>query len=522
EIPLACDLVWLFPEAGMGAVVFHGSMRIAEDDAADVVHLVCACEEPEAPRPIEHYRSVLARRLDKDKGAIAGLSDSDLMPGRASGVVANLGGLEIGRWVRSEQLVAKNLRRWQERHLAESRARAEEAGLDPNDLGDLPPEPDLPPVDDLDAIAAYVETQLPKASEVTRQIDEKEAEAREKARAAFAEMGKDYDEVMAEGVKEGSGPPRFSAAAQIAKMEEIAQGSREEGIPLVELEQHIANPAFRADLEKQERSFAEMYRRHAHHQPTAAAMDAESSARVRVLVLLAQESGESLAKRDFTGASLAGMKLSGIDLSGALLEAADLSGCDLSRANLAGAVLAKANLRGADLRYAELAGANLGGAILQDAVLDRADLKDSVLHGAKLTGARFTDAELSSVHWMDVEVGGLDLSGAVLTKALFVRTNLGGVRFVGADLSEATFVECRLDGADFSRATLRKASFITCAGEGVSFREARFRQGVVVHGSSLPKADFRDADLEKANLRGTVLTAARFDRAHLDGADLSA
>ncbi len=125
EIPLRWDTVWLFPSAALGVVIAHGSAAVAEDDGADVLHLVCACEDPASARPIEHYRRALERRLDKDKGAIAELSDSDLMPPRASGVAANIAELDVGRWVRHEDLVAKNLRRGAERRHAELRTMLE-------------------------------------------------------------------------------------------------------------------------------------------------------------------------------------------------------------------------------------------------------------------------------------------------------------------------------------------------------------------------------------------------------------
>lgn len=523
EIPLRCDLVWLYPTAGMGAVVFHGSMRIADDDADDIVHLVCACEEPGSPRPIEHYQSALNRRLDKDRGAIAGLSDVDLMPEVGSGVAANIGGGELGRWSRKESLLAKNLRRGKERDHAAARARAVADGQDPEKLGlgALEPEPEEPPADDLDALATHAEAELARATQVKAELETRASAAQAAARASFAELGKDYDDVMAQGAKKAAGPPKFTAVAQLATLTEAARQARESGVPRPELEERAASAEVRAELEEQERGLFEMYRRNGHHQATAAAMDPEAAARTRVLVQLAYETGESLANRDLTGAQLAGMELSGIDLSSALLEAADLSGCDLSRANLEGAMLAKANLRGANLQSAQLSGANLGGAILEDAALDSADLENATLEGARLVGARLIDAELGGVLWMDIDLRAVDLSGAALTKATFIKMDLGGVRFTGADLSEATFVECALDAADFSHATLRKASFVACKGDRVSFREARFRQGVIVHGSAFPRADFRDADLEKTNLRGTVLTGARFDRANLDGADLS-
>lgn len=524
EIPLRCDLVWLFPTAGMGAVVFHGSMLIAEDDAADIVHLLCACEEPTSPRSIEHYQATLHRRVDKDKGALAGLSDSDLMPARDSGVSPNLGDSDLGRWSRNENRMGKNMRRGQERRHAEARARIEAEGLDPKQYGlaDLEPEPAPPPIDDLDAMAAYMEAQMVQAEDLQRQCEAKEKEAVEKAKASFAEMGENYDEVMAKGAKDNAGPPKFSSAKQFAELEEMAREARENGSPLPDLEKQLANPTYRAQVEEQEKNLLEMYRMSAHMNSTAApAMDSETAEQTRLLVQMCLESGESLAHRNFTGAQLAGMNLAGVDLSGALLESADLRGCDLSRAILSGAVLARANLCDADLSGALLTGTNLGRAQLENTNLERADLKDAILQNATFKHTRLTDAEIPASHWMDVELAGVDFSGANLSKALFVKLDMKSTAFVGANLDEATFVECRLDAADFNGASMHKTSFVTCAGETTSFREGRMRQAVFVHGSSFPASDFSDANLEKANFRGTVLRNARFDHANLDGADLS-
>jgi uncharacterized protein YjbI with pentapeptide repeats len=502
EIPMRWDTVWLFPSAGIGVVIAHGKIPVAEDDAADVVHLACACEDPTALRTIDHYQAVLARRLDKDKGAIAGLSDSDLMPPRASGVAPNLAEQDIGRWVKSENLHAHNMKRGEARLRADRRALIEAEGLDPKDYGldEPPPDPPAPP-DDPDALAAYIEEQTANADAQMADLDAKAAAAKEQARAVAEEMGEDFDAMMAQGEQKGMGPPKPP--------------------PLDEADLEDLDAALREQLLRQHAGLVDMYRRFGHLQPTAAAMAPEDAERTRVLVGLARDTGEGLAERDLTGADLSGINLAGVDLSRAFLEAANLSGCDLSGANLEGAVLAKADLRGAKLAGARMRGANLGGARLGGAVLDDVDLTEGILSRAELDGARITRSKLTGVDWLETRVGAVDLTGSVLGDCNILNADLSGAQLAGVDLTGANLVDCTLDGADLSNAVLHKTTFVRCTGRGVSFRGAQLRQGVMVHGSSFPEADFSDADLERANLRGTDLTGARFDRANLAEADIS-
>ena len=525
EVEMRCDTVWLFPSAGFGAVVFHGSLAVADDDAADIVHLVATCEDPAQPRSVEHYQNALSLRLDKDKGALRDLSDSDLMPPKESGVAANLrlSDMDIGRWTRSESLALQRGRKGQERQFAAARARVEAEGLDPKDhgLAELPAAPPEPPLDDLDALAAYMEEQMASVEGQEKTLQAKADEAKARAREAFAEMGKDYDAEMAKAEKEGGGPPKFSAVEHLTKLSTMAADAAADGVPLPDIEQMLSDPRWWEDVKSQEAGLREMYRKFGHLQPAAPTMDADSSERVRTLLQLAMDEGESLAKRDFTGAHLAGMNLRGIELAGAFLEGSDLSGCDLRGADLTNAVLTRANLRNADLTGAQLAGANLGGADLRGAVLERTELTEAILSRAELAGARFTDARLRGSDWLEAKPGAVDLSGTNLSQCTFLEADFSGARFTGADLSDATFIECQMDQADFSAATMEKTSFITCKGEGVSFRGATMIQSVFVHGCLLPDADFSDANMEKANLRGTLLEGANLDRANLAGADLS-
>ncbi len=60
-------------------------IKVAEPDAADVLQIIGGVEEVSDPRPVEHYETVLAQRLDRKKAYLYLLRDQDLMPPRFAG-----------------------------------------------------------------------------------------------------------------------------------------------------------------------------------------------------------------------------------------------------------------------------------------------------------------------------------------------------------------------------------------------------------------------------------------------------
>lgn len=522
ELPMRCDTLWVFPSQLAAVVVFHGSIPIRSDDAGDVAHLLVACEElGSTPRTLEHYQAALARRLDKDQAVYAEFSDSDIMPPKESGVAPTLGSdFDVGRWTKSERLMEKNQRRGLERRLDEKRAELASIGLDPSTVVGPDPEEQYP--EDPDALLQLLEEKKAAAVKRGAEVELERAEAVEKARAKYKEYGEDYDAVTAKAQADAAGPPKFKAKAHLEMLAAMNARARAARSPQVEYERQVADPAFRAQLEAQEAQLVESYRTSAHLRPTARAMTPDDAAMTRQLVAMAVEQGESLAGRDFTGADLSGMKLVGASFSDCFLESVNLSGADLTDARFERAVLAKADLRDAIFKRAKLSGANLGAADLTNAVFDEADLSSVTLTRANLEATCFSGADLREATWHEARLGQNDFSGANLTQGAFFRVTLSEGHFEGAILDRASFVECTLDDCSFAGAQLHKASFVGCSGPRVVFRGAKFSEGVVVHGSSLPSADFSDAELEKTNLRGTVLTNARFDRANARAADFSA
>ena len=522
EVLLNCDTVWLFPSIDHGAVIFHGKVECAEYDAADIEHLLVACEDRGRPRSVEHYRAARMRRLDKDRCAIAELSDSDLMPEKDSGVVANVSFGALGQWIKTEGLARANAERGRDRQLEQTRARILEVGGDPSVLdGHAAIAPEVPTSDDLDAVAAFMEKQMDELDGRRTEAMTLNARIAEEVRKAGEALGEDPAASISAGSEQAGGPPRFTARAVLQSMRELATTARAEGTPALGIEKQLEDPTFIAQLTSQEKALLAGYRYGAHLMPLASPMTEEAAGIAKLVVGFARDTNESLAERDFTGTDFRGLDLTRMDFSRAFLEAADLRGADLSGANFEGAVLAKADLRGAKLLKTRLRGANLGGANLEGATFDDADLTEAILMRSTTTAATFRNANLTGADMLESNWRGVDLRGARFERCTFLKADLTGANLTGAHLVQATFLECTLDDAVFDGANLHKASIISCKGERTSFVGADLHEAVIVHKSELPDANFTDANLERCCMRTTVFRGARFQGAKMTMSDLS-
>ncbi|WP_437971052.1 DUF2169 domain-containing protein [Sorangium sp. So ce260] len=524
EIATRLDTVRLFPHHERGILVYRGVLKICEDDAADVLHIVAGCEAMGEPRPVEHYRTVMAQRLDKEKGHLFLLRDADLLPPPqpGAGPLPDDPQAEMTRLLQSERLWQKRARAKMERDIEELKAKIRAQGLDPEPLvAPLPPDEDVIEPS-LDELPAYVERAMTDAEKVKADAEARRAAEEQRARAECAKHGFDYDAIMGERQKEAGGPPRFSAKKELERLEDAAQMARNGGVEWPELEAQLGDPELAARLFEVEEQMRSAYRKFAHHYPAASRLGGEEAARVREEVIAGHRAGESFAGRDLTGADLSHLDLSGIDLEGALLEAAVLTGTRLCGANIAGAVLARANLLGADLTGANLAGANFGGANLSDVKMGGGlDLTGAVLAKAKLSGADLTGARLSDADLSEATFDGADFSRVTARNLVLINADLSGAQLSGADLEQCTFIEANVEGVDFRGANLRASVFITGKGDGAVFRGAKLDNIRLIAGSSFAGADFRGASLEQANLRGTCLRGSDFTEANLRSSDLS-
>jgi uncharacterized protein YjbI with pentapeptide repeats len=521
EVAMRLTTVWLFPHAERYLLVYHGLQEVAEEDAADVLQAMIAAEGLGEPRPVEHYQQVLAQRLDPDRGALYALRDKDLLPDLApaedepDGAMAAMDGL-----METEGLRQKYQRQRLEREIEEARALVASQGLDPDIHGPplLPPEEPEPSLDELPEMFEKLERD---AERMRKEAEEQQQKRKEELRTRLTADGLDADAILAEAEQPPAGPPRFSAHAEIDTRRAQLADRRALGLPPDPLDRMAEDPEEHRRLFETEDRMREGYRQMAHHQGAAPRLAGAEADAARVAALKSLAEGGSLARHDLTGFDLSGLDLRGVDLNGAWLENANLAGTNLAGANLSEAVLARADLTEADLSGAHLRKANLGLAQLVRTRADGADLSEAILGKARLDGATFRKATLESADLKEAEIQAADMTGAVLREAMFLNDDLRGLRLAGADLGKAILLEVDVRGVDFSGASLEGATFLKARGEGAVFAGARMANARFVQQGDFAGADFREAILERANLRGTRLSGSDFSGARLGGADLS-
>ena len=522
EVELALQTLWFFPDAERAVLIWHGSTRVAEEDGADIVHLLAAGEHHGRIRPAERYAEALAARLDPEWGVLAALADHELLPEDLA-MLPDQAPDEDQQLSAVEGLAQQNLHRRMVTESQKARDIVASHGLDPDIHGPSipPPQPPPPKLHELPELIAKIQAQA--------KVQQAECEARYAVKLAEAERdvdeaglpGFDSKALRAEIEAKQVGPPTFSAAAQLASLVAIAMDCRRNDTIVDEIEAMIVDKALYSQWVAAEHDMREGYRLIAHYQHPAPAMAQELGEPTRARLRLAIERREDFSALNFTGADLRGMDLRGADLTGALLESANLGGADLRGCNLGRAVLAHADLTGTRLDEATLVGANLGKAVLAGTVLTGADLRDAVLTEARFDGADLQRACVTGATWMGAKLERLDARGMIGEKLNFLELKIVRADFGGARLTGSNFLKADLRGASFTGAILESCTFLECEASGVEFGGANLNNARFVGGCTLDGASLAGATLKGAYLRGTSLKAANLRRAVLDAADLS-
>lgn len=521
EIPLHLDTVQLFPHHERCLLSFRGLTHTSEDDADDIIHLLVAADDMAAPRPVEHYRAVLDRRLDPKREATETFRDEDLVP---PNVAKTGGGGDIDAMfdlTRSENLLQKNLAERARREAEKTRAAILEAGGDPSAFGEI----EMPKAvtgPSFDELPDFMDKSARDLDEAQRSMDETQKKTIDDTRKRYAAAGLDYDAEVRKMKQEGAGPPKFSADKELERLRDIQTLCQNANVEAPELDRVLADPDTERSLRDAEAQAVEAYRMGAHlaeYRPGRLVEPQRTELRERVAK--AYSEGRSFANVDLCGADLSDMSLNGADLAGVFLENAILSGASLAGARLSRAVLAAANLSGADLTGADLTEANLGAAIFRGAKLD-----DAILTGAILSKSDFTGASLASITLELVDLTDAIFDGAHLARVTLDKCILKGNQLRGCDLRESSIVhailiEVDLRSANFANARMEHVSLVRCTLDGASFLKADLRSMRLAEPCSFVGADFQGAQMDGATLREADFSRANFSGATLCSSDLS-
>lgn len=518
EVRTRLNTLWFFPDAERAILVFQGMHEIAEDDGADIVHLLAALEYLDQPRPPEHYLRVRDKRLDKENGALEALREDDLMP---ADLVVPL--------VDFTPRENRGLERGQKRGEAErAKARAEVAshGLDP-DVHAPPIKGESPPqvrsLDDLIRVRAEMDQRM---AAMKQQAEQEKARTVAEVRTLFEQESQDFGLIEREMAGlETRGPPKPFVDDLLQSLHGFiaaGQGSDAGKAGIAELEHMVADDKLQAGWRLGEANQLKGYRMTAHYQPPVDRATGTAAQATRRRVLARHAAGGDLRGWNLTGADLSGLDLAGADLQGALMERANLSGTRLDRANLADAVLAHADLVSTSLRGAVLARANLGAARIEKSDFEGADLGAAIFARATLSEVSWREARLDDVHLEQARMASVDCGGARSGQMLvFNQLDLRGFRFAAARLKLAAFIGCDLRGVDFSGAVFEKCAFVSIKAAGANFAGLQIGSGCFAQECDLAGADFGGAVLQAVSFRGAGLARARLAGARLRGSDFS-
>lgn len=480
EIPMRATTVWFFPHLEQMMLIWHGSTRINEDDAADVLQLMPALEKTGASRSQNHYRKVLRERMDKERGALFAFREKDLIPEDV-----------IGPWIdndiqQNESPMHANMQNRVNLLKEQHRARLEGKGGELEGLLAQTAEPEIPKLDELPEFIEKME----------RQAKEMQEKAEQRKREMEARRPTSHRD------SEGPRGPE-SMHRMLGMMEKNASAMSE------------------SKLAQSREQLHKMYLLSVQHQPPALRLSGDLAQIIRQRAERTQALGGDFSGMDLTGCDLSGMDLRGANFTKALLECADLSHCRLDGAKFNDAVLARAELHHSSLRECDFTGASLSlaqcchsdfsasqfketqlqEALFDDCEFNAATLEHLLLYKVWMSRCRFQHARIDSSVFMELTLPELDFSQATLHKVTFLKSTLEAAIFADASLESCSWVETRAEQARFNGATL-----VTCA---------------AAMDSVLNGADFSYATLTHTNLRQTALDGAKFVMAKLSNSDLS-
>lgn len=578
EIPTQLDTVWLFPSSELGLMIHRGTLEVNEDDAADIKQILVANENTsDTPRSAEHYKYELALRTNREEAYKYAFFTTPLIPeGATCGfkvmeekadfpyaqlLNANMQNFAATKQQDAEAIAQQQIDKLKEQSVEGSPERAEmDATI--QQLADMKVNPPaLSPREQkikeiTDKIAPMMKddpTKLDMTKLNLKAVDElkeymetlkkeKEAEAKNKLLEQIEKLNKTgADGETSTQVKQLEDflvamdlppiLPRIDVEGIIQQMKDQKNEVQKQllvmqsmGLPKEQLEsiKKALNPEesekrMRENLDKAN----DGYRIAAHGMGQARSPHEGQEADVRAALLKAFKSGGKTAYGDYAFVDLSDQDLTGIDLRGAYLEYANLTNTNLSNANLSKAILSHAIFNGTSLTNTNLTDANLGAINFEGAVFRDADLTGATLSKSNIANTKFERCKMADKIDMFLETtfNKASFTGSDMRKNTFIDADISNCDFSGSDLSESQMINPIMKSVNFTGANLTGVNFVKAQGDSSIFDSAIMKNVRFLGESSLPKASFKFADVNEANLRDCYLQEANFTGADLHKSD---
>lgn len=572
EIPLRATTAWFVPHEKKVILIYHGSLDINEDDAADIKCIMPALETPEHVRDTSWYQRVMEQRRDPEHGGMYAFRDSELVPEDLLNPL-DFPDMEVSRLARWQKAMVRK-----DQITTDQRAAIAESGLDPDEY--------LPIV--MGPERQYSVQDIPDLVEALKILPEQAEQIRAESQATVRKHTKTpelTEAIFANQIKAPPGPPR-PIAEQIdelmqADLEQLADqaksmldaGHEQEnsaernvqgGVKTdTVIAQEAENPSAASfqrqgsKVDSHEAMNADAFRkgnelwaekaRELHDSPEFAAVkrltrleplnrkmylysvqmqegvtrvSAHRSEQIREQVQKRYDTDRNLSMMDLTGADLSGMQLSGADLSGAFMEAVDLGGTNLSGCDLSETVLARANLDDCDLSHANLNRANLSVINAQRTRFEGASLDGSIIEQSSFFECDFSRARLAQLLLNKIRFEKCAFADATLlqctyTDCEFTENNLG------AQMTRTTFLQSQMKRNRYAGAFLDSAHFVQSDLRGEVFGLGRFQNVSMIYHTTVQECSFAHAHFKQCNLRGLQLDGQDFTQADMSMTDLS-
>ncbi len=574
EIPLRATTAWFVPHEKKVILIYHGSLEIAEDDAADVKCIMPALELPGQARDTTWYQRVMEQRRDPENGGTYAFRDNELVPEELLNPL-DFPDMEVTRLARWQKAIVRK-----DQLIKDQRAAIAESGHDPDDY--------LPIV--MGPERQYSVQDIPDLIETLKALPEQAEQTKAESQAQMRKHSKTpelTEAIFANQIKAPPGPPR-PIAEQIdelmqADLEQFADqskdmldaehrnrseastthhdqsGAKTETVNAltgenqtgetvqerdINVDAHKAmnddafrktnelwtekaaelhdSPEFAAvkRLERLEPLNRKMYLYSAQMQEGVTRVGAHRSEQMRKQVQKRYDADRNLSMMDLTGADLSGMQLSGADLSGAFMEAVDLSGANLSGCNLSEAVLARATLDDCDLSRANLNSANLSIINANRTGFAGASLDASTIEQSTFFECDFSDAYLAQLPLNKIRFEKCIFADAALFQCIYTECEFTE-NHLGARMTRTTFLRSKMKGNRYAGAFLDSSHFVESALQDEVFGLGKFLNVAMTYHTTVQDCSFAHAQFKQCNLRGLQLDGQDFTQADMSMTDLS-